>query len=77
MKEKGGIIEQIHAKNTVSIPDLNIKWIGWLVKPAFRKKKSSLIIKYKIAVQANGAIEKDLVIRPKLYWCTLYNLVCK
>lgn len=42
MKEKEGVMEQIRAKNTASIPGLEIKWIGWLSKLAPGKKKPLL-----------------------------------
>ena len=60
-----------------TIPDLDIKWIGWLSNPALGEKKTSLVIECKTAAQANGAIEKDLTIRAELHRCTLYNLACK
>lgn len=77
MKEKEGVMKQICAKNTASISGLDIKCIGWLSKPALGKKESSLVIEYKTAAQANGAIEKGLISGAKLYRCTLYNLVCQ
>ena len=57
MKEKEGVMEQIRAKNTASISGLDIKWIGWLSKPALEKKEFSLVIECKTAAQANGTIE--------------------
>ncbi len=77
MKEKEGVMEQIRAKNTASIPGLDIKWIGWLSKPALGKKESSLVIECKTAAQANGAIEEGLAIGAELHRCTLYNPACK
>lgn len=38
MKEKG-VMEQTRAKNTASIPELEIKWIGWLSHPAPEEKR--------------------------------------
>ncbi|WP_375449372.1 hypothetical protein [uncultured Nostoc sp.] len=77
MKEKEVVMEQIQSKNIASIPDLDIKWIGWLSNPASGKKKTSLVIKCKTAAQANGAIEEGLVIGAELHRYTLYNPPCK
>ena len=77
MKEKEGVMKQIRAKNTASIPDLEIKWIGWLSNPTSGKKETSLVIECKTATQANGAIEEGLAIGAELHRCTLYNPACK
>ncbi len=77
MKEKEAVMEQIRAKNIASIPDLEIKWIGWLSNPAAGKKETSLVIECKTATQANGAIDEGLAIGAELHRCTLYNPACK
>lgn len=69
-------IEKIRAKNA-AILGLEIKWIGQLTNLSPGKKESSLVIKCKTAMQANGAIDEGLAIRIELHRCTLYNAVCK
>lgn len=71
LKEKERVMEQIRAKNTASIPGLEIKWIGWLSKPDLGEKKISLVIECKIAMQANVVIEEGLAIVAELHCCTL------
>lgn len=70
-------MEQIRAKNTASIPGLEIKWIRWFSNPAPGKKETFFVIEWKSVTQANGEIEEGLAIGAELYRCTLYNPVCK
>ncbi len=70
-------IEKIRAKNAASIPDLEIKWIGWLTNLSPRKEESSLVVECKTAMQSNGAIDEGPAIGAELHRCTLYNSACK
>lgn len=64
---KNIIIEKICLKNIALIPDLEIKWIGWLINLSLGKKELSLVIECKIAIQAIKAIDKGLAIKAELH----------
>lgn len=57
------MIEKIHAKNAASIQGLKIEWIGWLSTLTSRKKKLSLVIECRVAMQVNKAINGNLTIK--------------
>ena len=77
LANKDVMMKKIHAKNDASILGFEIKWIRWLSSLAPGKKKSLLVVEYKIAMQANRAIDKGLVIGAELHRYIMYNAACK
>src|SRR5438045_3854727 len=72
-----GMRNKLKAQNTITIPGMEMQYLGWLAHTSKTKTHSSLVVEMSTRQHANLAIQKSIIWDGQVYMCERYDRTCR